>query len=240
VAIPLRPNVKSPEPREQSEQRIRAFLGSAHVQLLVSTAGVTMPCLAAMPVGFSMISRELSQLILMTPPATIVSEYLLERLPHIFQDDWGLYRSWRLRLGSELQVDPCNLSVVGSSSSGFSLNPHKKLSPFGDHSDIDVAVISDYHFVVSWRTLRDIPLADARTTKERQALKEHRERLIFWGCIAADKVLRFLPFSKAWTIASSKMAAEPPTKGRQIELPIYKDYDALRSYHIDGVRRLRI
>ena len=174
-----------------------------------------------------MTSPDAYQLVLLTPPATIVSEYLLERLPHIFQDDWALYRSWRLRLGVDLQVDPCNLSIVGSSCSGFSLNPNKKLSPFGDHSDIDVAVISDYHFVVSWRTLRNVPLAEARTPKERQALIDHRQRLIYWGCVAADKVLRFLPSAKSWTVAASNMAVESPTEGREIKLRIYKDYDAL-------------
>ena len=182
---------------------------------------------------------DMHQLVLMTPPSTIVSEYLLERLPHIFRDDWVLYRSWRLRLASELEVDPCNLSVVGSSCSGFSLNPNKRLSPFGDHSDIDVAVVSDYHFVISWRTLRNIPLADAYTPRERQALIDHRQRLIYWGCIATDKVLRFLPFAKTWTLAASNIAAESPTEGRAIKLRIYKDYDALRSYHINGVKRLR-
>jgi hypothetical protein len=179
------------------------------------------------------------RLVLTTPPATVVSEYLLERLPHVFQNDWALYRSWRSRLGSEIEVDPCNLSIVGSSCSGFSLSPYKRLTPFGQNSDIDVAVISDYHFAVSWRILRNIPLAEARTVKERQALLDHRQRLIYWGCVATDKVLRFLPFAKPWMLAVSNMAAVPPTEGRQIKLRIYKDYEALRSYQINAVKKLR-
>ena len=186
-----------------------------------------------------MMVTDAQRLVLITPPATLVSEYLLEQLPHIFQDDWALYRTWRLRFGSELDVDPCNLSIVGSSSSGFSLNPYKGLSPFNEHSDIDVAVISDYHFIISWRTLRNVPLGEARTPKERQALVDHRQRLIYWGCIATDKVLRFLPFAKTWALAMSNMAGERPTEGRSIKLRIYKDYEALRSYQIYGIKKLR-
>ena len=173
-------------------------------------------------------------------PADVVSEHVLERLPHIFANDWEPYRKWRQKLGAAIGVDPCNISVIGSACVGVSLSPHKGLSKFEDSSDIDVAIISDFHFNVAWRALRGFPLADARTTKERQSILDHKKNYVYWGCIATYKILRILPYAKEWTIAVSDMRAEPPTEGRDINFKIYKDFDALRSYQIHGVESLRV
>jgi hypothetical protein len=92
---------------------------------------------------------------------------------------------------------------------------------------------------MGWKALRETRLADVRSSKELNALKDHRENLIYWGCIAADKALTLLPFAKEWTIVMSKMAGHAPTEGRTIKFRIYRDYDALRSYQISGIESLR-
>lgn len=172
-------------------------------------------------------------------PADVVCKHVLERLPYIFANKWGPYRKWRQTLGDAIGVDPCNICLIGSACVGVSLNPYKSLSKFGDSSDIDVAVVSEFHFSVAWRALREHRLADALTRKEKQSLIDHQKRHIYWGCIATDKILRILPFARNWTVAISKMSAEPPTKDREIKFRIYKNYDALRSYQIQGVKYLQ-
>jgi len=184
-------------------------------------------------------TNALKNAILTATPAEVVAEHVLERIPHVFSDDWLLYRSWRGKLGRALDVDPCNLCLTGSASVGFSLNPHKKLAPYGASSDIDIAIISDHHFDVAWRVLRSVRIADARTPKEKQSIKDHQTRYIYWGTIATDRIVRFFPFAKQWTIALSEMQAEKPTDGRELKFRIYKDYDALRAYQIRSVLSVR-
>ncbi|WP_316192630.1 hypothetical protein [Bradyrhizobium sp. SZCCHNRI1029] len=166
------------------------------------------------------------------------STHLMERVPFVFDDDWELYRTWKRKLAKLIEVDPLNITVIGSGSIGFSLNPRKDFRAFSPQSDIDVAVISDYHFSIAWRALRSLKLPDVRTHRDREAVKEHRTNYIYWGVIATDKVLPYLPFVRTWTEAVSAMSGERPTEERDIKLRLYRDYDALRAYHMNGLETL--
>lgn len=165
--------------------------------------------------------------------------HLMDRIPFVFGEDWELFRNWKRRLGGLLEVDPRNITIVGSAAMGFSLNPHKNFREFGTHSDIDVAIVSEFHFSSAWRALRMTNLSKISRTKERQAIVEHREKYIYFGCIAADKVMPLLPFKIAWTEAVAAMAGERPTEERDIKLRIYRDYDALRAYHLQGMETMK-
>lgn len=172
-------------------------------------------------------------------PAAVASELVLERIPHVFGGNWSVYRGWRTKLAQGIGVDACNICLTGSASAGVSLNPNKRLAPYGPKSDIDVAIISAHHFDVAWRVMRSLRVGDTRNGRERQALIDHQTRYIYWGTIATDKIVRFFPFAKEWTIVLSEMRAEKPTDGRSINFRIYKDYDALRSYQIKSVEAVR-
>jgi hypothetical protein len=172
-------------------------------------------------------------------PAGVAAELVLERIPYIFGGDWSVYRGWRKKLAEGIGVDACNICLTGSASAGVSLNPNKRLSPYGPRSDIDVAIISAHHFDIAWRVLRSLRVGDTRNVRERQALVDHQKRYIYWGTIATDKIVRFFPFAKQWTVALSDMRAEKPTDGRAIKFRIYKDYDALRSYQVKSVEAVR-
>jgi hypothetical protein len=167
------------------------------------------------------------------------STYLMERIPFVFANDWELYRAWKRKLAKLIDVDPLNITIIGSGGIGFSLSPHKNFKPFSKTSDIDVAVISEHYFLVSWRALRGLKLPDVRNYKDREAIKEHRTNYIYWGTIATDKVLHYLPFVRPWTEALSSMAGERPTEEREIKIRLYRDYDALRAYHMSGLETLK-
>ena len=164
-----------------------------------------------------------------------VSTFVIERIPFIFAEDWPLYRRWRQKLSELLDIDPCDICLVGSSSVGVSLNPSKSYREFSDESDIDVAIVSEYYFDVAWRSLRTMRLSDANNAKERFSIKKHAEGLVYWGCVATDKILRLLPFSGQWSRAAIEMASEHPTEGREINFRIYRDYKSLRSYHMRNI-----
>ena len=189
--------------------------------------------------GRSRLAASIRSMVASTNPAIVVSEQVLERIPHIFAGNWSHYRKWRFKLSRMLEVDPCDISITGSACVGVSLSPYKDFSDFDGGSDVDVAVISPYHFDMAWRCLRSFRLADATSRRERQAIIRHRQNYIYWGCVATDKILRLMPFSKQWLIASSKMQGISPTDGRDVNFRIYRDYDSLRSYQINGVRTLR-
>ena len=173
-------------------------------------------------------------------PTRFIEDQFFDRVPHIFQADRVVFADWKRALGERLDVDPACLTLVGSSATGFSLNPNKNFKAFDNSSDVDVAVISGHHFTVGWRYLRmngsRRMRVDART---RNSWNEHVTKYIYWGTLATDRLLGVLPFGREWLQASSHMAGLAPTQGRDVNLRIYSDYDALRAYQTQGARALR-
>lgn len=169
-----------------------------------------------------------------------LEEHVFDRVPHVFAGDRAGYVEWRRALGTAIDVDPACLTVVGSAAVGCSLNPSKNFKPFDAGSDVDVAVVSHYHFTVGWRYLR---LNGTRRlsldAKTRIAGDDHVKRYIYWGAIATDKLLGLLPFGLVWLKATSAMSQVEPTKGRDVNLRIYADYEALRAYQTVSVKTVR-
>lgn len=172
-------------------------------------------------------------------PSVFVSKWILERVPHIFGADQLRYNEWRRILALGIGVDPCAIVLTGSSSVGISLNPAKDFKEFHRRSDIDVAVVSSYHFEVAWRCLRTLGADYFRLRPEtRRSVDEHRRSYIYFGTIATDRILGHLPFGKEWQSALSRMTAITPTESRRITARLYRDFDSLRGYQVDNVRRL--
>jgi hypothetical protein len=173
-------------------------------------------------------------------PVAFVENFLFDRIPAVFGSDRTLFVSWKRTLAKKIEVDPACITIVGSAATGASLNPSKNFKLFDEASDIDVAIISPYHFAIGWRYLRMNGArrlrVDART---RIAWDEHVNRYIYWGTLATDRLLGVLPFGLQWLTATSDIAQIAPTIGRSVNLRIYTDYDSLRAYHVQGVRNRR-
>lgn len=187
-----------------------------------------------------MIQQSLRERVLTGDPPDIVAEHVLERVPFIFSDNWKLYRWWRKELGQRLGIDPREITLTGSACVGHSLSPTKGLRPFDQQSDVDVAIVSEWHFSEAWHCLRNIdPVTTQLTPTQRIALAEHQKRYVYWGCIATDRVLTLLPFGAKWLEGLTFMAGVDPTEGRKINARIYKDFRALASYQARGILALR-
>lgn len=170
----------------------------------------------------------------------ICSKWMLDRTPFIFEDDRLKYILWKEQLAEKLQVDSKSMVFTGSSSCGFSLNPNKNYREFNEESDIDIAIISGYHFDIAWKTLRNLGTKRFDLNNIQQnSLKEHVNRLIYWGTIATDKILEILPFGKEWSLHLLDMEKVDPINNRTINIRIYKDYESLRAYHINNLTNLR-
>ena len=75
--------------------------------------------------------------------------------------------------------------------------------------------------------------------KEKDSIRDHRERLVYWGTIATDKIIQILPFGKEWINAIDEMRKIDPTIDRDINFRIYKDFESLREYQSQGIGKLK-
>jgi hypothetical protein len=158
-------------------------------------------------------------------------------VPWIFAGDRLAYVEWKEALGADLHVDPCGLVIVGSAATCISLSPRKDLSRFHERSDVDVAVISAWHFDQAWRWLRSLA-ADLDTDgPARKAVSAHRRGYVFDGTIATDQFVAYLPFGPEWVGALANAGARDPIQGRTVNARLYRDFDSLREYQLKGVRK---
>lgn len=173
--------------------------------------------------------------------AAFTTMHILDRVPALFSDR-EQYAAWRSAIGRGLNVDPLCLVVVGSTGVGISLSPKKEkfLKPFHQGSDVDLAVISSWHFEEAWRLLRSLgPVDRLRTQSKDKAdfLKMHRGHLVFDGAIATDMWLPHLPFGPQWASTLGRAATMNPTKDREVKARLYRDFDSLRDYQRSNVER---
>jgi hypothetical protein len=166
---------------------------------------------------------------------------LFDTVPYIFERPPDC-TDWKVRAAEMLAVDPCSVFIIGSACSCVSFNPNKNFKVFdeGRESDIDVAVISNYHFEVAWRRFREIGTEYYRLDPAGQAaVKEHRDSHVFWGMFATDKILPVLPFGPKWLSVSVEMSKKAPMEGREIKFRLYRDSYSFVAYHINGLRKLK-
>lgn len=168
----------------------------------------------------------------------LVGELVIDRIPVLFRNDAGLYREWRQLLAAELEVDACDIYIVGSAGCGFSLSPKKEFRSFRAESDVDVAIISAHHFDLAWRTLRRTRRTEVPSS-EWHGIRSHQTNYVYWGCIASDFILARLPYGTQWVEAAALAATWKPTVGREIKFRIYRDASSLRDYTMNGLENLK-
>jgi hypothetical protein len=186
------------------------------------------------------IKKQFLEELVNVPLPLIVSTWLLNSVPIPFKNNANEYEKWKLNLASLINVDASEIVITGSACFGVSLNPYKNYRFFNHKSDVDVAIISEYFFNTSWRSLRNMGTKiHSLPPATKQSVKDHVEKYIYWGTIATDKMLPYLPFGKEWQSSLDKMSKNPYTHGREIKARIYKDFDSLRAYQVNNLKRLR-
>lgn len=170
------------------------------------------------------------------PNEYVVSKWIVEKIPVIFNGDYETFIKTKLSIANKLGVDSCSIIFVGSSCTGFSLNPEKGFKVFDEESDIDIAVISHYYFNIAWHWMRmqDVALLNMSAKK---GIRQHRNYYIFDGTIATDFFLPYLPFGEQWTKVIKDLEDIPLFKGREIHFRLYQDHKSLIDYHRFNVKR---
>lgn len=72
--------------------------------------------------------------------------WLSEGIPYAFKAKPALYETVRGWLAIRLDVDPKEIHLTGSARIGQSLSPTKIGTAFGDHSDLDIFIVSNNMF----------------------------------------------------------------------------------------------
>ena len=170
------------------------------------------------------------------PYDIVVSKWIVEKIPTIFNDDKEEFLRIKALIAQGLRVDMCSVVFVGSSCTGFSLNPKKNFKTFDKDSDIDIAIISHHHFNLAWRWMRQIDMSTLNG-KERYEISEHRKHFVFDGTIATDYILPLLPFGKNWGAVLASISKEPVFGGREIHFRLYQDHKSLIDYHVNNVKK---
>lgn len=65
------------------------------------------------------------------------------------------------KICDKLEVGFDNVIIVGSCKLGFSIKPSKRFIPFGEESDIDVAIVSPVLFESVWKTAMEYKYSNA-------------------------------------------------------------------------------
>ena len=170
------------------------------------------------------------------PNEYVVSKWIVEKIPVIFNGDYEIFFKTKLSIANKLGVDSCSIIFVGSSCTGFSLNPDKGFKVFDEESDIDIAVISHHYFNIAWHWMRmqDVTLLNKRA---KNGIMQHKKHYIFDGTIATDFFLPYLPFGEQWTKVIKDLEDIPLLKGREIHFRLYQDHKSLIDYHRFNVKR---
>ena len=163
-----------------------------------------------------------------------VSSYVFNKIPILWSDDINSYLQWKIDFASRIEIDPTNIQIVGSARLGYSLNPKKNFKKFDNESDIDVAIISPWHFEQAWLELRQDISRSFRSKEENKELNIFVKNLIFYQTIPTERILPHLSFGRSWIKQSDEMLKKLDRKhmARELNFRIYRSHEALRSYQI--------
>ncbi len=129
-----------------------------------------------------------------------VSHAVIDRLPWIFESK-EQYLRWRDDLAEGVGVDGRDVILVGSAATGRSLNPGKRFKAFHRGSDLDIAVVSSFHFDLAWRWFRnaDPLLLTGLDAQGLDKFKAHRSHYILKGWLQLSTFLATSPsLSSGW------------------------------------------
>jgi hypothetical protein len=117
--------------------------------------------------------------------------------------------------------------IVGSCKLGFSIKPDKRFVPFGDESDIDVAIVSSGLFESVWKAAMDYKYSCADWPMKRQFFKYLSE-----GWIRPDKFPNddAFPFGKEWWLFFNKITSSGNYGDYKIAAGIYYNSYFLEKY----------
>lgn len=194
---------------------------------------------------------EFEELLVSESLPTLVERHLLSGLPYVFRDKPENLDLLRNHLSERLECSPADIHVVGSSRTGFALNPDRYPREFGPESDIDIVIISAeifdryWHTFLNWNYPRryELPYAERRWAWRRQDD-------LWWGWFRPTAIrfkgLRFpdvlkpaRDLSTAWFDAFQSLSTLREFASYEFRSRLYRTRELATLYHANGLRKLR-
>jgi hypothetical protein len=169
----------------------------------------------------------------------VVDEYLFTGVPYIFEDNTPAYTRFRRVVARALNVGTADVGIVGSARTGFSLSPGKPFEPFGPSSDVDVLVVSERLFDMSWM---EILSAGSRvmTGTERRYIQEHRERhWIYGGWVWPDRITGVLVMGTAWFRAFRDLPRVTGILEHEFGGRVFRTWEHARLYYMRSLLEIQ-
>ncbi len=147
------------------------------------------------------------------------------------------FREFRDLVATCMEVQDGAMSLVGSARVGFSFNPKRRFRPFSkEDSDFDIAVISDSAFEEIW----DEYFA-AHYSRASGSLKGHRSE-IFRRFVTTSGLTDGDPQHAVWERRFGPLRREIGVQfgfDGDVRFRVYRNHEALRQYHLDGLREIQ-
>jgi len=147
------------------------------------------------------------------------------------------YFDLKNRVAATFGIHPVEVVVVGSAKLGFSLAPEKRYRPFGETSDIDVALCSSDLFDACWKDVFDY-----WARPEFWPGVEDFKKYLFRGWMRPDKLppARSFERSQQWWEFFRKLTNEGTFGPYKIRGALYKSWHFLESYQQKCVRDCKL
>ena len=173
---------------------------------------------------------------------SILSDIMFAGLPYFFLGQPELHDEMIEQITDGLGVPAVDVCVVGSARIGFSLAPQKFGTPFNEHSDIDVLVVSADLFDQSWLDIlanRRVRWATLRARTKERLVAHQSESYIYNGWIYPDSIAEALAIGQNWLRTFNGLSRIPALSSRPVNSRLYRTWEHAEAYHRRGLRRIR-
>lgn len=147
------------------------------------------------------------------------------------------YIDLKARIARNFGIHTSEVLVVGSAKLGFSIAPDKRYQPFGDSSDIDVALCSGQLFDAIWKDVFDY-----WTRSELWPGLDDFRKYLFRGWMRPDKLppARSFVRSQEWWEFFRNLTMEGTFGPYKIRGALYKNWHFLETYQQKCIRDCKL
>jgi len=196
--------------------------------------------------------REFAQALETQPLDDVARNFILGGTPYVFRDDPAALEHLIAHLTAELPVGEDDIRIIGSARIGFSLDPTNFPRPFGSGSDLDIVVVNADLFDLVWYTMLKwhYPrrIGSLPSTERRWSTTRRKE--LYWGWFRPEAIrysglsrLAMLApvqeLSTQWFNAFQSLSVYPELAPYQASGRLYRSWEHVLMYHVDGLRQLR-
>ena len=149
--------------------------------------------------------------------------------------DEGQYFQLKHEISEEYHLHPSQVIMVGSGKLGFSIAPSKRYRPFGDESDLDVAIISDVLFDWIWQEVFEHQNINRGYWPQETKFKDY----LFRGWLRPDYLPPSIQYASQWFEFFRQLTASSGFGPYKISAGVYKSWLYLEHYQRQAVAQCR-